>query len=75
MNHPKVKAMPSCVACGKELEPPARAPHTNYVKSLYQLAGQTYCRHHVIKAAVAAGVIKEVRVGAGPDIAFVNSRQ
>ena len=68
--------MPSCVACGKELEPPARAPHhTNYVKSLYQLAGQTYCRHHVIKAAVAAGVIKEVRVGAGPDIAFVNSRQ
>ena len=36
INHPEVKAMPSCVACGKELEPPARAPHTNYVKSLYQ---------------------------------------
>ena len=36
--------MPSCVACGKELEPPARAPHTNYVKILYQLAGQTYCQ-------------------------------
>ena len=75
INHPEVKAMPSCVACGKELEPPARAPHTNYVKSLYQLAGQTYCRHHVIKAAVAAGVIKEVRVGAGSDVVFVNSRQ
>ena len=59
--------MPSCVACGKELEPPARAPHTNYVKTLYQLAGQTYCRHHVIKAAVAAGVIREVRAGAGSD--------
>ena len=70
-----MKATPCCVACGKELEPPTRAPHINYVKSLYQLAGQTYCRHHVIKAAVAAGIIKGVRVGAGSDIAFVNSRQ
>ena len=67
--------MPSCVTCGKELEPPARAPHTNYVKILYQLAGQTYCRHHVIKAAVAAGVIREVRAGAGSDTSFVNPRQ
>ena len=66
-----------CIACGKELEPPARAPHTNYVKTLYQLAGQTYCRHHVIKAAVAAGVMKEVRAGAGAgsDTIFVNPRQ
>ena len=67
--------MPSCVACGKELEPPARAPHTNYVKSLDQLAGQTYCRHHVIKAAVTAGIIREVRAGAGFDTVFVNPRQ
>ena len=37
--------MPNCVACGAELEPPARARHTVYVKTLYQLAGQTYCRH------------------------------
>ena len=66
--------MHSCVACGKELEPPARSPHTNYVKTLYQLAGQTYCRHHVIKAAVAAGVIREVRGGAGSDTVFVNPR-
>ena len=75
INHREVKAMPSCVTCGKELEPPARAPHTNYVKILYQLAGQTYCRHHVIKAAVAAGVIREVRAGAGSDTSFVNPRQ
>ena len=67
--------MHSCVACGKELEPPARSPHTNHVKTLYQLAGQTYCRHHVIKAAVAAGVIREVRAGAGSDTSFVNPRQ
>ena len=72
INHPEVKATPCCVVCGKELEPPARAPHTNYVKSLYQLAGQTYCHHHVIKAAVAAGV---VRAGTGSDIIFVNPRQ
>ena len=58
--------MPQCVACGTELEPPARAPHTVYVKTLYQLAGQTYCRHHIIRAAVAAGVITEVKPGAGP---------
>ena len=32
--------MPSCVACGAELEPPVRTPHTVYVKSLYRIAGQ-----------------------------------
>ena len=37
-----------------------------YVKALYQIAGQTYCRHHIIKAAVAAGVIAEVKPGPGP---------
>ncbi len=57
--------MPSCVACGAELEPPARAPHTVYMKSLYRIAGQDYCRHHIIKAVVAAGLITEVRAG-GP---------
>ena len=35
-----------------------------YVKALYQIAGQTYCRHHTIKAAVAAGVITEIRAWA-----------
>ena len=40
--------MPSCVACGAELEPPVRVPHTVYVKSLYRIAGQDYCPppHH-----------------------------
>ena len=58
--------MPNCIACGAELEPPVRAPHTVYVKSLYRIGGQDYCRHHIIRAAVAAGVIAEIRAGAGP---------
>ena len=58
--------MPQCVACDAELEPPVRAPHTVYVKSLYRVGGQDYCRHHIIRAAVAAGVITEFRAGAGP---------
>ena len=56
----------SCVACGAELEPPVRAPHTVYVKTLYRIGGQDYCRHHIIKAAVAAGLIAEVKPGSGP---------
>ncbi len=58
--------MPQCVACGAELEPPVRVPHTIYVKKLYRIGGQDYCRHHVIRPSVAAGVIAEVRAGAGP---------
>ena len=58
--------MSSCIACGTKLEPPARAPHTVYVKTLYRIAGQDYCRHHITKAEVAAGLITEVRAGAGP---------
>ena len=59
--------MPKCATCGAELEPPVRIPHTVYVKSLYRIGGQDYyCRHHVIRAAVAAGVIAQVRAGAGP---------
>ena len=58
--------MPQCVACGAELEPPVRVPHTIYVKKLYRVAGQDYCRHHVIRAAVVAGVITGVRASAGP---------
>ena len=58
--------MSRCVACGAELEPPVRTPHTVYVKSLYRIAGQDYCRHHIVRAAVAAGVITEVKAGAGP---------
>ena len=41
-------------------------PHTVYVKSLYRIAGQdNYCRHHVIRVAVAAGAITEIKPGAG----------
>ena len=50
--------MPSRIACGQELEPPVRVPHTVYVKSLYRIAGQDYCRHHIIRAAVA-GIPRE----------------
>ena len=57
--------MPSCVACGAELEPPVRVPLTVYVKTLYRIGGQNYCRHHIIRAAVAAGVIAEIKPGAG----------
>ena len=41
--------MSNCIACGAELEPPVRAPHTVYVKTLYRIAGQDYCRHHIIR--------------------------
>ncbi len=58
--------MPCCVACGAELEPPVRAPHTVYAKTLYRIGGQGYCRHHVIRAVVTAGVIAEIKPGAGP---------
>ena len=71
--------MPSCVACSAELEPPLRAPHTVHVKTLYRIGVQNYCRHHIIRAAVAAGVITGVitgvRAGAGSDTSLVNPRQ
>ena len=60
--------MVQCVACGAELVPPVRVPHTVYVKTLYRIGGQDYCRHHIIRAAVAAGVIAEVKPGAGPSV-------
>ena len=62
--------MTNCVACGAELEPPVRAPHTVYVQTLYRIAGQDYCRHIIIRAAVTAGVITEVKPGAGPPVAM-----
>ena len=54
-HRPEVRTMPNCIACGAELEPPVRVPHTVYVKTLYRIVGQDYCRQHVIRAAVAAG--------------------
>ena len=67
--------MSNCIACGAELEPPIRAPHTVYVKTLYRIAGQDYCRHHIIRAATAAGVITEVKPGAGPVVAMPRGAQ
>ena len=61
-----MKTVPKYVACGAQLELPVRTPHTVYVKTLYRISGQDYCRHHVIRAAVAAGVIAEVKPGSGP---------
>ena len=57
--------MSKCLAGGAELEPPIRAPHIVYVKTLYRIAGQDYCRYHIIRAATAAGVITQVKAGAG----------
>ena len=68
-DHQEAIPMPNCVACGVELEPPVRVSHTIYAKTLYRIAGQEYCRHHIIRAAVAAGVITEVRAGVGPVVA------
>ena len=62
--------MPQCIACGAELVPPVRMPNTVYPKILYRIGGQDYCRHHIIRAAVAAGVITEVKPGAGPVVAM-----
>ena len=61
--------MLSCVAGGAQLEPPVRVPHTVYVKTPYRIGVQDYCRHHIIRAAVAAGVSTEVRAGARPVVA------
>ena len=66
---PEVRTMSQCATCGAELKPPVRVPHTVCVKTLYRIAGQDYCRHHIIRAAVAAGVIAEVKAGAGPMVA------
>ena len=41
------------------------------MKALYRIAGQDYYRHHVIRAAMAAGVITETRAGAGPAVVSI----
>ena len=60
--------MPSCATYGAELEPPVRAPHTVYVKSLDRIAGQDSCRHQIIGAAVVASVFTEPKPGIGPEV-------
>ena len=58
---PEVIGMPKCAACGAEPEPPVRGPHTVYVKTLHRVGGRDHCRHHIIKAVVAAGLIRKFR--------------
>ena len=44
----------------------AHVSHIVYVKTLYRIGGQDYCRRHIIRAAVTAGVVTEVKPGGGP---------
>ena len=41
-------------------------PDAVYVKTLYRIGEQDCCGHHIVVAAVAAGVIAEVKSSAGP---------
>ena len=61
-----------CQTCGVRLAPPARQPHTVYVKKLYVVGSRHYCRHHVAAAAVAAGLLTEGVAGGDYGIAVVN---
>ena len=36
---------------------------TFYLNAVCRIAGQDYCRHHIIKAAVNADVITEIKPG------------
>ena len=45
---------------------PVRTRHPVYVKSRYRIGGRVSCRHRTIRAAVAVGVITEVKASAGP---------
>ena len=65
-NQPEVRTTPTRLARRAELAPPVRAPRTVYVKKVYRVAGQDYCRNHIIRAAVAAGGVAKMKAGAGP---------
>ena len=64
--------MPVCHTCGVRLTPPARQPHTVYARKLYVVGSRHYCRHHVVAAAVAAGLLTEVAAGGDYGIAYGN---
>lgn len=55
--------MLACQSCGVRLAPPVRQPHTVYAKKLFLVGGRHYCRHHVVAAAVTAGLVAEVVAG------------
>ena len=52
--------MPACQTCGVRLAPPHRQPHTVYARKLFIVGSRHYCRHHVVAAAVTAGLVTEV---------------
>ena len=64
--------MPACQTCGVRLAPPNRQPHTIYAKKLFMVASRHYCRHHVVAAAVTAGLLTEVVAGGDFGIALGN---
>ena len=64
--------MPVCQTCGVRLAAPARQPHTVYAKKLFIVGNRHYCRHHVVAAAVAAGLLTEVAAGGDYGIAHGN---
>ena len=41
---------------------PSAHPTPSTSRSLYRIAGQDYCRHHIIKAAVAAASLRKCRL-------------
>ena len=64
--------MPACQTCGVSLAPPVRRPHTVYAKNLFIVGSRHYCRHHVVAAAVAAGLVIEAPAGGDYGSALVN---
>ena len=64
--------MPACQTCGVSLAPPARQPHTVYARKLFIVSSRHYCRHHVVAAAVAAGLLTEVAAGGDYGMTYGN---
>ena len=67
--------MPACQTCGVSLTPPARRPHTVYAKNLFIVGSRHYCRHHVVAAAVAEGLVTEVAPDRDFEAALGNPQQ
>ena len=63
--------MPQCIARGAELEPPVRAPHTVYVKTLlpHRRPGLLSPPRHQ-GGLVNAAVVTEIKPGSGPVMAI-----
>ena len=61
--------MTHCATCGAELEPPVRAPHTVYVKTLYRIAvpGLLPALHHQSGRGRRRHRRGQASLGNGPD--------